>query len=318
MSRYLLRRLLLTVPVVFVTSVVVFAAMRILPGDPVLLIAGEAQGGLSPEVLARIRADNDLDQPLPVQYVRWAGKMLTGDFGRSIRSRQPVLDILLPRLQPTAQIGLMAWVLALLIALPVGIGSATSPNSWKDWLGTVGALIGAAMPYFLLGGVLIYLVALRLRWLPASGYVSPLADPIQSLRVTILPAITLGLGLAAITTRQTRSSLVEVLHQPYVTTARAKGLTEHGVILRHALKNALLPVVTLLGIQLGNLFGGAVITETIFAVPGTGRLLVDAIYSRDYAVVQAVVLLISVAVVLANLAVDLVYGLLDPRIRLAA
>ena len=317
MARYLIRRLLLTIPVIFVTSVVIFGAMRILPGDPVLLIAGEAQADISPQVLAQIRADNDLDKPIVVQYVNWARKMLTGDFGRSIRSRQPVMDILLPRLQPTIQIGLMAWFLALAIAIPVGVSSATSPNSWKDWLGTVGALIGAAMPYFLLGGVLIYVVALRLRWLPASGYVSPMTDPVQSLRVTIMPAITLGLGLAAITTRQTRSSLVEVMQQPYVTTARAKGLTERGVILRHAFKNAMLPVVTILGIQLGNLFGGAVITETIFAVPGTGRLLVDAIYSRDYAVVQAVVLLISVAVVVANLLVDLVYGFLDPRIRLS-
>ncbi len=317
MARYLIRRLLLTIPVIFVTSVVIFGAMRILPGDPVLLIAGEAQADLSPEVLAKIRADNDLDKPIVVQYVSWAGKMLTGDFGRSIRSRQPVMDILTPRLQPTIQIGLMAWLMALLIAIPVGVSSATSPNSWKDWIGTVGALVGAAMPYFLLGGVLIYVVALRLRWLPASGYVSPFTDPVQSLRVTIMPAITLGLGLAAITTRQARSSLVEVLQQPYVTTARAKGLTERSVILRHAFKNAMLPVVTILGIQLGNLFGGAVITETIFAVPGTGRLLVDAIYSRDYAVGQAVVMLISVAVVLANLLVDLVYGFLDPRIRLS-
>lgn len=317
MARYLIRRLLLTIPVIFVTSVVIFGAMRILPGDPVLLIAGEAQADLSPEVLAKIRADNDLDKPVVIQYVSWAGKMLTGDFGRSIRSRQPVMDILTPRLQPTIQIGLMAWLMALVIAIPAGVSSATSPNSWKDWIGTVGALVGAAMPYFLLGGVLIYVVALRLRWLPASGYVSPFNDPVQSLRVTIMPAITLGLGLAAITTRQARSSLVEVLQQPYVTTARAKGLTERTVILRHAFKNGMLPVVTILGIQLGNLFGGAVITETIFAVPGTGRLLVDAIYSRDYAVVQAVVLLISVAVVLANLLVDMVYGFLDPRIRLS-
>jgi peptide/nickel transport system permease protein len=210
----------------------------------------------------------------------------------------------------------MAWVFALLIGIPAGVVAAVSPNSWKDWLGTVGALAGAAMPYFLLGGVLIYVVALQLRWLPASGYVSPFVDPVRSLRLSLMPAFTLGLGLAAVTTRQARSSLTEVLGQLYITTARAKGLRERRVVLGHAFKNGMLPVVTILGIQLGNLFGGAVITETIFAVPGTGRLLVEAIFARDYAIVQAVVLLISLAVVAANLAVDVVYGYLDPRIRL--
>src|SRR5438105_3903627 len=317
MTTYILRRLLATVPVVVVTSIIIFAVMRVLPGDPILMIAGEAQSDISPELLDRLRRENDLDKPIYVQYLTWARKILTGDLGRSIRSRQPVLDMLGPRLLPTLQIGLMAWGMALLIAIPVGVVSATSPNSWKDWLGTSGALVGAAMPYFLLGGVLIYVVALQLRWLPASGYVAPFVDPLQSLQRSLMPAITLSLGLAAVTTRQARSSLVEVLQQPYVTTARAKGLRERRVILGHAFKNGMLPVVTILGIQLGNLFGGAVITETIFAVPGTGRLLVEAIFSRDYAVVQAVVLLISLAVVLTNLLVDLVYGYLDPRIRLA-
>jgi peptide/nickel transport system permease protein len=251
-----------------------------------------------------------------VQYAAWVRKMGTGDLGRSVRSGQPVADILLPRLLPTAQIGLMAWVLALLIGIPAGVLAAVWPNSWKDWLGTAGALAGAAMPYFLLGGVLIYVVALQLRWLPASGYVSPFVDPLRSLRLSIMPAVTLGLGLAAVTTRQARSSLTEVLGQLYITTARAKGLHERRVVLGHAFKNGMLPVVTILGIQLGNLFGGAVITETIFAVPGTGRLLVEAIFSRDYAIVQAVVLLISLAVIVANLAVDVAYGYLDPRIRL--
>jgi peptide/nickel transport system permease protein len=317
MTKYILRRMLATIPVIVVTSIILFVVMRILPGDPIMMIAGEAQSDVSPEVLDRLRQEHGLDQPVYVQYATWIGKILAGDFGRSIRSRQPVADILTPRLLPTIQIGLMAWCIALLIAIPVGVMSATSPNSWKDWCGTVGALVGAAMPYFLLGGLLIYVVALRLRWLPASGYVSPFVDPVQSLKVSIMPAITLGLGLAAVTTRQARSSLVEVLQQPYVQTARAKGLHERSVILGHAFKNGMLPVVTILGIQLGNLFGGAVITETIFAVPGTGRLLVESIFSRDYAVVQAVVLLISFAVVFASLVVDLVYGLLDPRIRLS-
>jgi peptide/nickel transport system permease protein len=294
----------------------VFAVMRLLPGDPVQMIAGEAQTDISPEVLERLRREHGLDRPIYVQYATWIRKIATGDFGRSIRSRQPVADILLPRLLPTLQIGLMAWVFALLIGIPAGVVAAVSPNSWKDWLGTAGALAGAAMPYFLLGGVLIYVVALQLRWLPASGYVSPFVDPLGSLRRSLMPAVTLGLGLAAVTTRQARSSLTEVLAQLYITTARAKGLRERRVVLGHAFKNGMLPVVTILGIQLGSLFGGAVITETIFAIPGTGRLLVEAIFSRDYAIVQAVVLLISLAVIIANLAVDLAYAYLDPRIRL--
>jgi peptide/nickel transport system permease protein len=316
MGAYLVRRIVATIPIVFVTSVFVFAVMRLLPGDPVLLIAGEAQTDVAPEVLDRIRRDHGLDRPVYAQYLAWVRKVGTGDLGRSVRNGQPVADILLPRLLPTAQIGVMAWVFALLIGIPAGVVAAVSPNSWKDWLGTVGALAGAAMPYFLLGGVLIYVVALQLRWLPASGYVSPFVDPVRSLRLSLMPAFTLGLGLAAVTTRQARSSLTEVLGQLYITTARAKGLRERRVVLGHAFKNGMLPVVTILGIQLGNLFGGAVITETIFAVPGTGRLLVEAIFARDYAIVQAVVLLISLAVVAANLAVDVVYGYLDPRIRL--
>jgi peptide/nickel transport system permease protein len=316
MGAYLVRRIVATIPILFVTSVFVFAVMRILPGDPVLMIAGEAQADISPEVLDRIRQEHGLDRPVYVQYAAWVRKMGTGDLGRSVRSGQPVADILRPRLLPTVQIGLMAWMLALLIGIPAGVVAAVWPNSWKDWLGTAGALAGAAMPYFLLGGVLIYVVALQLRWLPASGYVSPFVDPLRSLRLSIMPALTLGLGLAAVTTRQARSSLTEVLGQLYITTARAKGLRERRVVLGHAFKNGMLPVVTILGIQLGNLFGGAVITETIFAVPGTGRLLVEAIFARDYAIVQAVVLLISLAVVAANLAVDVVYGYLDPRIRL--
>jgi peptide/nickel transport system permease protein len=316
MGTYLARRIAATIPIVFVTSVFVFAVMRLLPGDPVQMIAGEAQSDIAPEVLERLRREHDLDRPIYVQYATWIRKIASGDFGRSIRSRQPVADILLPRLLPTLQIGLMAWVFALVIGIPAGVVAAVSPNSWKDWLGTAGALAGAAMPYFLLGGVLIYVVALQLRWLPASGYVSPFVDPLGSLRRSLMPAVTLGLGLAAVTTRQTRSSLTEVLAQLYITTARAKGLRERRVVLGHAFKNGMLPVVTILGIQLGSLFGGAVITETIFAIPGTGRLLVEAIFSRDYAIVQAVVLLISLAVIAANLAVDLAYAYLDPRIRL--
>ena len=315
MAQYLFKRLIATIPVLFLTSIIVFALMRLLPGDPILLLVEGAQTDISEETIAKLRAKYGLDKPVYVQYLAWLGNISRGDLGWSFQSNQAVWDILRPRILPTVQIGLMGWFLAMVVAIPIGIVAATSPHSWKDWLGTAGALVGAAMPYFLIGGLLIYVVALQLRWLPASGFVSPFVDPVESLRTSIQPAITLSLGLAAVIMRQTRSSFIEVFQHGYIRTARAKGLAPRAVILAHAFKNAMLPVVTILGIQLGTLFSGAVITETIFAVPGIGRLLVDSILGRDYATVQAVVLFITLAVVLANLAVDVAYGFLDPRIR---
>lgn len=315
MAQYLFKRLIATIPVLFLTSIIVFALMRLLPGDPILLLVEGAQTDISEETIAKLRAKYGLDKPVYVQYLAWLGNISRGDLGWSFQSNLAVWDILRPRILPTVQIGLMGWFLAMVVAIPIGIVAATSPHSWKDWLGTAGALVGAAMPYFLIGGLLIYVVALQLRWLPASGFVSPFVDPVESLRTSIQPAITLSLGLAAVIMRQTRSSFIEVFQHGYIRTARAKGLAPRAVILAHAFKNAMLPVVTILGIQLGTLFSGAVITETIFAVPGIGRLLVDSILGRDYATVQAVVLFITLAVVLANLAVDVAYGFLDPRIR---
>jgi peptide/nickel transport system permease protein len=316
-ATYIAQRLLATIPVLVLTSVIVFLLMRLLPGDPVLMMVYQASADVSNEAVQQMRRQHGLDRPIHLQYLAWIGKVLTGDLGRSIISRQPAWDVLAPRILPTAQIGLTAWVLAILIAVPVGIAGATRQRTWRDWLGTIGSLVGAAMPYFLTGGLLIYLVAMRWRLLPASGYVSPLVDPLHSARTTILPALTLALWLASTITRQTRASFIDVLRHTYIRTARAKGLGEGGVVLGHAFKNAMLPVVTLLGIQLGALFSGAVITETIFAVPGVGRLMVDSILSRDYPIVQAVVLFITAVVVLTNLLVDLAYGALDPRIRRA-
>ena len=317
MATYIVQRLFATLPVIVLTSIIVFSLMRLLPGDPVLMIVFQGGADVSNEAVQQMRRQYGLDQPVYAQYLAWMGKLVTGDLGRSIISRQPTWDVLLPRILPTAQIGLTAWVLAMLIAVPVGIVTAAEQSSWKDWIGTIGSLIGAAMPFFLTGGLLIYFVAMRWRLLPASGYVSPFIDPIESVKTTILPALTLGLWLASTVARQTRASFIDVLQQAYIKTARAKGLSETAVILWHAFKNAMLPVVTILGIQLGSLFSGAVITETIFAVPGVGRLMVDSILSRDYPIVQAVVLLITAAVVLANLMVDVAYGVLDPRIRKA-
>ncbi len=315
MAGYVFKRLIAALPVIFLTTAIVFVLMRMLPGDPVLMLIGNAQGNVSDEALALMRQQQGIDQPIYAQYIAWMGKLVSGELGRSIQSRQPVWEILRPRILPTMHIGLTAWFLAILISVPVGIAGATAQNSWKDMLGTVGSLIGAAMPFFLTGGLLIYVVALKWRLLPASGYTSPFVDPWLSLKTTILPALTLTIWLSASVTRQARSSFIDVLRHAYIKTARAKGLAEGRVIFDHALKNAMLPVVTILGIQLGSLFSGTVITETIFAVPGVGRLLVDSILSRDYPVVQAVVLFLTLMVVMANLTVDIAYGVLDPRTR---
>ncbi len=317
MLGYIFRRLLGVIPVVFLTSIIVFGMMRLLPGDPIQLVIGQAQVEVSDATIAMLRHEYLLDRPIWFQYLAWAGHALTGDFGRSQQNHQPVWQIIAPRLLPTFQIGFTAWVLAVAVAVPLGAITARRLGSFADWCGTFIALAGAAMPYFLTGGVLIYLVALRLGWLPPSGYVSPFDDPEASLRSTILPAITLSPTLVAVITRQTRASFSEVLQLQFIRSARAKGLSETKVMTHHAFRNAMLPVTTILGLQLGTIFGGAVITETIFAIPGIGRLLVDSILGRDYAVVQAVVLFITIAVVIANLLVDIVYGLLDPRIRRA-
>jgi peptide/nickel transport system permease protein len=317
MLNYASRRLLGVIPVVFLTSVIVFGLMHLLPGDPVQLLIGQSQTEVSDATIALLRHQYLLDEPIWLQYFAWARHALTGDFGRSLQTHQPVWQLIRPRILPTAQIGLTAWLLAVLVAVPLGAITARRPGSLGDWIGTIGTLAGAAMPYFLIGGVLIYIVALRLGWLPPSGYVPPTEDFGASVRTTILPAITLSLSLAAVIARQARASFSEVLQFPYIRTARAKGLSETQVMTHHAFQNAMLPVVTVLGLQLGTMFSGAVVTETIFAIPGIGRLLVDAILGRDYSVVQAVVLFITVIVVLANLLVDLAYGLLDPRIRQA-
>lgn len=310
-----MKRLLATVPVLLLTSMIVFLLMHLLPGDPITLLLGQSQADLSAERLVSLRHEYGLDQPIWGQYLAWVGHCLSGNFGRSIQNRQPVWDVLAPRILPTAQIGFTAWLLAVVIAVPIGALTARAPGSWRDWIATFAALAGAAMPYFLVGGALIYFVALRWHLLPASGYVRLTEQPLASVASTLMPAFTLSLGLGAVIVRQSRASFVEVLRLPYIRTARAKGLTERRVIGHHAAYNALLPIVTVLGLQIGTLFSGAVVTETVFAIPGVGRLLVDAILGRDYPVVQAVVLFITFTVVVANLLVDILYGLLDPRLR---
>ncbi len=315
MTKYVLGRLLAAIPVLFLSSVLIFALGRLLPGDPVTFIAG-TQSTLTSDQVSAIRREYGLDQPIVTQYVIWVGKMATGDLGRSFVARQPVTDVIGARVLPTAQIAIQSMLIATILGIWMGIFSAKSGNTWKDWVATLLTLAGAAIPFFLTASILMIVFALHLRWLPASGYVPPTISPIESLKTTLMPSLVLSLALAAVLARQTRSSLMEVLKQQYITTARSKGLREDAVLRGHAIKNAFLPVLTILGFQLAYLFGGAVITETIFAVPGLGRLLVDSVGSRDYAVMQALVLLANASVILANLLVDLVYGVLDPRISL--
>lgn len=311
MTQYILRRLLLMVPVALLVTVIVFVLVRLTPGDPVLVYAGEER---DPETLAQIRRSLGLDQPLPVQYAAWLGRALQGDFGRSIRTRQPVLEAIVERLPATIELGLAALFISVSVALVVGTVSALKRNSLLDLLVTGAAIGGVSLPNFFLGITLILVVAVVLRLLPPGGYVPFVQDPAANLRYLILPAITLASASLAVNLRQVRSSLVDVLSQDYIRVARAKGLPERLVIVRHALKNALIPVVTLVGLQAGAIIEGAIITETIFFWPGVGRLAVDSIAGRDYPVVQTIVLFSAISFMLSTLLVDILYAWLDPRI----
>lgn len=304
MWRYVLKRALLALPVLLGVSVVVFVAIRLIPGDPAQIMAGQAA---TEEVVRQIRQSLGLDQPLPVQYLYFLRNVVRGDLGRSLFNGAPVVEELGQRFPRTVRLALASMVVASLIGIPAGILAATRHLSWLDTLVMLVALVGVSMPVFWLGLNLILVFSVRLQWLPAFGY--------ETWRHLLLPSVTLGAASAAIVARMTRSSMLEVLGQDYIRTARAKGLAERVVVNRHALRNALIPVVTVLGLQLGTLLSGAVLTETVFAWPGIGRLLVDAVLARDYPIIQGATLLIAATFVALNLAVDLLYGLLDPRIR---
>ena len=312
MGRFILGRLLAIVPVLVLVTAGVFFLIHLTPGDPIDAMMAESA---DPSVKAALSRQLGLDQPIHVQYLRWMGRVLHGDLGRSIRNNQPVIEDVGRRIRPSVELALLAILIALVVAFPLGILSAARRNTPVDGAGTTFALIGICMPNFLIALLLIFLFGVTLRWLPVSGYTDPLEDPVNGLRSLTLPAITLGLALGAVITRTLRSSLIEALSEDYVRTGRAKGLPEGAILGRHALKNSLIPVVTVLGLQLGGLIGGAVITEYVFALPGVGRLVVDAVFARDYPLVQGVVLLIALAYIATNLLVDLVYGFLDPRIR---
>ena len=312
MGLLILRRLLATIPVLLLVTAGVFALIHLTPGDPIDAMMAES---VDDGVKRQLRNDLGLDRPLYLQYATWMGRLLQGDLGRSIRNREPVIENVGRRIKPSLQLAGLAMAVSLLVATPIGILSAARRNSALDRFGTSFALFGICMPNFLIALLLIFVFGVTLRWLPISGYVDPLEEPWDGLRSLALPAITLGLALAAVITRTLRSSVLEALSEDYIRTARAKGLSDGAVIRRHALKNALIPVVTVLGLQLGTLIGGAVITEYVFALPGVGRLVVDAVFARDYPLVQGVVLLIAVGFIMSNLVVDLLYGWIDPRIR---
>jgi peptide/nickel transport system permease protein len=306
------RRIVATIPVLFLVTLGVFLLIHLVPGDPVEAMLGESQDQVAKETLRR---ELGFDQPLYVQYVSWLGKVVQGDLGRSIRTHQTVLENVSHRIRPSLELATFAMLIALAIAGPLGTLAATHRNGPLDTLGTSFALFGICMPNFVIALLLIFVFGVTLHWLPISSFTDPFDDPLPGIKSLTLPAVTLGLALAAVIARTLRSSLLETLSEDYVKTARAKGLDNVSVVTRHALKNALIPVVTVLGLQFGTLIGGAVITEYVFALPGVGRLVVDAVFARDYPLVQGVVLLIAIGFIISNLVVDILYGWLDPRIR---
>jgi len=311
---YILRRLVLMLPVAFLVTVGVFMLIHLSPGDPALIILGEDR---NPEAIAQVHQELGLDKPLYAQYLIWVGHIIHGDWGRSITTHEPVWNAITDRLPATLELGIAALLWSLVAAIPLCTIAAVRRGSAADRIATGVSVAGVSVPNFFIGIVLIYVLSVSARIFPFGGYVPITQDPWESLRHVILPAIALGTAGTAINMRFTRSSMIEVLNHDYIRTARAKGASWRRVVFVHALKNALIPVVTIVGLQIGGIIEGAVVTETVFTWPGVGRLAVESIFNRDYTVVQGVVLLAAFSYMLANLAVDLVYGWLDPRISYA-
>lgn len=314
MTRFILHRILISIPTLILVSMFVFGLQKLLPGDPVLAMAGEER---DPAVIELLREKYRLNDPIPMQYLYWVGGVLQGDLGTSLRTGEPVLNLIAQKLPVTIQLAIMSMIFAFLIGVPAGILSSVRKGTWVDYIANVVALSGLSIPNFWLGIMMILLVSVNLGWLPASGYESPWVDPWRSLQTMLMPAFVLGTGLAAALMRHTRSSMLGVLQSDYVRTARAKGLAERKVILKHAFRNAVLPIVTLSALLFGELLAGAVLTEQIFTIPGFGKLIVDAVFNRDYAVVQGVVLCTAAGFILMNLIADVLYVLLNPRLRTA-
>ena len=312
MFEFLLRRIASIIPTLVVVSMLIFGLQQLLPGDPAKILAGEEQ---DPTVVAYLRAKMHLDEPLPVRYGYWIGGVLQGDLGESVRTQQPVLTLVLQKLPVTVELALLAMTIALLIGIPAGIVSAVGRGTVWDTVANVLALWGISTPNFWLGILMIMLFSVQLGWLPSSGYVSPFEDLGANLAAMIMPAFVLGNAIAAVLMRHTRSAMLQVMSADYVRTARAKGLSERVVVLKHALRNALTPIITLGALELGTLLSGAVLTEQVFTIPGFGKLIVDSVFNRDYAVVQGVVLVTATTYIVLNLLADLAYFAANPRLR---
>ena len=312
MFEYFIRRVATIVPTLVFVSMLIFGLQQLLPGDPAVVLAGEER---DPEVVAYLRAKLHLDEPLPVRYAYWVGGVLQGDLGESIRNQMPVSDLILQKLPVTLQLAVMAMCVALLIGIPAGVVSAVGRGTAWDYAANLFALWGLSTPNFWLGILMILLFSVQLGWLPASGYESPFVDLQANLAAMVMPAFVLGNAIAAVLMRHTRSSMLQVLNADYVRTARAKGLSERVVVLKHALRNALTPIITLGALELGTLLSGAVLTEQVFTIPGFGKLVVDAVFNRDYAVVQGVVMVTATTYIVLNLLADMAYFLVNPRLR---
>jgi len=317
MTTYIIRRLIQALIVLIIVTLIVFFVMRLLPGDPIIIyVAQTAQlEAMPPEMIDNLRAQFGLDKPIMVQYVNWVAGIFRGDFGESIFYHEDVGKLMAERFPVTAHIGVLALIVGAILGVIAGLLAAIRRGKWVDKIITPLTYVGITIPVFFLAILMIYLFGLRLGWLPISGYTSPLEDFVKSTRQIIMPVVCMAVfGLAA-NARQMRSSMLEVTHQDYVRTAWAKGLSERMVIMRHAMKNSLIPVITLMGLGVGMILGGSVLVETIFAIPGVGRLMVSSILGQDYVVVQAITFVIATIVLVVNLIVDISYGWLDPRIR---
>lgn len=314
MYSYIGKRVLVAIPTLLIISIFVFSLQKLLPGDPVLALAGEDR---DPQTIEYLREKYHLNDPVPVQYIRWVGDALQGDLGISLKTNQPVLKLIGDKLPVTIQLAIMSIFFAFLIGIPMGILAAVKKNTALDYIANVVALSGLSIPNFWLGIMLILLVSVKLGWLPASGYRPFFDDPLLSIETMLMPAFVLGNALAATLMRHTRSAMLSVLSADYIRTARAKGLSEWAVVLEHSFRNAVLPIVTLSALLFGELLAGAVLTEQIFTIPGFGKLIVDAVFTRDYAVVQGVVLCTAVSFIVMNLVADVLYVLLNPRMRAA-
>ena len=318
MFRYLLRRILLMAPTLVIVTFLVFLLLLLSPGDPILLLVPiDEVGQMTDEEMDLLRSKLGLDRPIPVQYADWLLHVLQGDLGRSIHQRRPVSELLAARFPVTLELALLSVLTATIVAVPIGIYTAVRPGSIGDFIGNIVALMGVSAPNFWVALLLIILFAVHLRWLPAGGFVRISHNPAEHIERMILPVITLSTALMAVTMRLTRSSMLEVLNEDYVRTARSKGLGQRRIVFVHALKNALIPVVTTVGIQIGRILGGTIVIEIIFSFPGMGKLLLDAIFGRDFPIVQGSVLLITLAFMGINLFVDLTYAVIDPRIQYA-